>query len=49
MNKLSINNVEDFIDYLIENASIAFEHQDRDMLTDVIKQYKRFKGGNEQC
>lgn len=31
--------VDKFADYLIENASEAFEHQDRKLLEDVIKRY----------
>ena len=33
----------DFVDYLIENASYAFEHQDRELLERVLKDYKKVK------
>ncbi|MGF7059258.1 hypothetical protein [Brassicibacter mesophilus] len=36
--KLKVN-TEDFADYLIENASVAFEHQDRELLESTIKRY----------
>ena len=29
----------EFADYLIENASYAFEHKDRELLEKVLKQY----------
>lgn len=32
-----------FADYLIENASYAFEHQDRELLEKVLRNYKKFK------
>lgn len=32
-------NIEKLIDYLIENASAAFEHQDRELLKNVLKRY----------
>lgn len=31
--------VSEFADYLIENASYAFEHQDRELLEKALKQY----------
>lgn len=37
------NELSDFADYLIENASHAFEHQDRDSLEYVLKQYTNIK------
>lgn len=40
-----VNNKEkelsDFADYLIENASHAFEHQDRELLEKVLRDYNR--------
>lgn len=35
--------VSDFADYLIENASYAFEHQDRELLEKVLRDYNRIK------
>lgn len=31
--------IEKFLDYLIENASEAFEYQDRELLKDIIQKY----------
>lgn len=31
--------IDDFVDYLIENASDAFEHQDRELLEEVVQRY----------
>lgn len=31
--------IEDFAEYLIENASEAFEHQDRELLEKAIERY----------
>lgn len=31
--------INDLSDYLIENASVAFEHQDRKLLEDTLKRY----------
>ena len=33
------NCLENFADYLIENASDAFEHQDRELLVQVLQKY----------
>lgn len=33
--------LSDFADYLIENASHAFEHQDRELLEKVLRDYNR--------
>jgi hypothetical protein len=35
--------IEEFADYLIENASEAFEHQDRQLLIAVIKRWEETK------
>jgi hypothetical protein len=36
-----IRDLEKFADYLIENASEAFEHQDRELLTDVLRRWNK--------
>lgn len=35
--------VNEFADYLIENASYAFEHQDRELLERVLRDYNKIK------
>lgn len=42
LNELEIEEVKvsEFADYLIENASYAFEHQDRELLEKVLRDYK---------
>ncbi len=41
--RLEEENISEFADYLIENASCAFEHQDRELLEKVLRDYKKIK------
>ena len=41
--KNKAENISNFADYLIENASCAFEHQDRELLEKVLRDYNRIK------
>lgn len=40
---IKVENISNFADYLIENASYAFEHQDRELLERVLKDYNKNK------
>ena len=40
---IEVENISNFADYLIENASYAFEHQDRELLERVLRDYNRIK------
>ena len=41
--RLEEENISDFADYLIENASYAFEQQDRELLEKVLRDYKKIR------
>lgn len=41
--KKETENISNFADYLIENASYAFEHQDRELLEKVLRDYNKIK------
>ena len=40
---LEEENISEFADYLIENASCAFEHKDRELLEKVLRNYNKVK------